>query len=101
MEDPYLVLIEGDKMLNKEKKAELVAKFGGSEKNSGAAEVQVAIMTARINELTGHFADHKLDHHSKRGLMKLIGKRRRLLKYINEKSPERYQSVIKELGLRK
>ena len=88
-------------MLSKEKKAELVAKFGGSDKNSGATEVQVAIMTSRINELTGHFADHKLDHHSKRGLMKLIGKRRRLLKYLNAKSPERYQSVIKELGLRK
>ena len=88
-------------MLSKEKKAELVAKFGGSDKNSGATEVQVAIMTSRINELTGHFADHKLDHHSKRGLMKLIGKRRRLLKYLNAKSPERYQTVIKELGLRK
>lgn len=88
-------------MLSKQAKAEMVAKFGGNDKNSGSTEVQVAIMTGRINELTKHFADHKLDHHSKRGLMKLIGKRRRLLKYLNEKSPERYQTVIKELGLRK
>ncbi|MAZ49689.1 MAG: 30S ribosomal protein S15 [Halobacteriovoraceae bacterium] len=88
-------------MLSKQAKAELVTKFGGNDKNSGSTEVQVAIMTSRINELTKHFADHKLDHHSKRGLMKLIGKRRRLLKYLNAKSPERYQTVIKELGLRK
>ena len=88
-------------MLSKQAKAEMVAKFGGNDKNSGSTEVQVAIMTSRINELTKHFADHKLDHHSKRGLMKLIGKRRRLLKYLNAKSPERYQTVIKELGLRK
>ena len=88
-------------MISKAEKAELVAKFGGDSKNSGKTEVQVAIMTSRINNLTKHFSDHKLDHHSKRGLMKLIGKRRRLSKYINTNSPERYQDLIKALGLRK
>lgn len=88
-------------MLTKEQRQEIVTKFGGSEKNTGKPEVQVALITARINYLTEHFGSHKLDHHSKRGLMKLIGQRRRMLKYINKNSPERYQAVIKELGLRK
>jgi small subunit ribosomal protein S15 len=88
-------------MLTKQDKAEIVAKFGGSEKNSGKPEVQVALMTARINYLTKHFGDHKLDHHSKRGLMKLIGRRRKMLKYINGLDANRYQTLIKELGLRK
>ena len=88
-------------MLTKERRAELVQKFGGSEKNSGKAEVQIAIMTERISYLTTHFGSHKLGHHSKRGLMKLIGRRRRMLRYLNNKSAERYQAVIKELGLRK
>ena len=88
-------------MLTKAQTAEIVAKFGGTEKNSGKSEVQVAILTAKINYLTEHFAKHKLDHHSKRGLMKMIGKRRRLLKYLNTTSVDRYQAVIKELGLRK
>lgn len=88
-------------MLTKEQKAEIVTKFGGSEKNSGTAEVQIALLTTRINGLTDHFANHKLDHHSKRGLMKLIGQRRRLLRYLALKDDARYQSLIKELGLRK
>ena len=88
-------------MLTKQQTAEIVAKFGGEEKNSGKTEVQVALITAKINYLTGHFADHKHDFHSRRGLMKMIGRRRRLLKYLNGKSPERYKTVIKELGLRK
>lgn len=88
-------------MLTKEQRAEIITKFGGSEANSGKAEVQVALLTARINYLTDHFGSNKHDYHSKRGLMKMIGSRRRLLRYINGKSPERYQAVIKELGLRK
>ena len=88
-------------MLTKAQTQEIVTKFGGSEKNSGKAEVQVALLTAKIGYLTEHFTDHKLDHHSKRGLMKMIGRRRRLLKYINGQDPARYQAVIKELGLRK
>lgn len=88
-------------MLTKEQKSEIVTKFGGAEKNSGATEVQIALLTARINGLTEHFSAHKLDHHSKRGLMKLIGQRRRLLKYLAVKDDARYQNTIKELGLRK
>lgn len=88
-------------MLTKVERAEIIAKFGGSEKNSGTAEVQVALLTARINYLTTHFASNKKDHHSKRGLMKMIGQRRRLLKYINTRSTENYAKLIKELGLRK
>ncbi len=88
-------------MLTKEKTAEIINKFGGSDKNSGKAEVQIALMTERISYLTTHFGSHKLDHHSKRGLMKLIGRRRRMLRYLNEKDADRYQAVIKELGLRK
>ncbi len=88
-------------MLTKEQTAEIVKKFGGAEANSGKAEVQVALLTAKINYLTEHFGSHKKDYHSKRGLMKMIGRRRRLLKYVNAQSPERYKTVIKELGLRK
>ena len=88
-------------MLSKQDVAQIVTKFGGAEKNSGKTEVQVALITAKITYLTKHFADHKHDYHSRRGLMKMIGRRRRLLKYLNTKSPERYQAGIKELGLRK
>lgn len=88
-------------MLTKQQTAEIVNKFGGSEKNSGTAEVQIALMTARISYLTEHFGEHKLDHHSKRGLMKLIGRRRRMLRYLAGKDEARYKTVIKELGLRK
>ncbi len=88
-------------MITKERTAELVKQFGKSEKDSGSTAVQVAILTDRIKNLTGHFSDHKLDHHSKRGLMKLIGKRRSLLRYLNRKNPDSYQTIIKELGIRK
>ena len=88
-------------MLTKQEIAGIVTKLGGAEKNSGKTEVQVALITAKINYLSGHFADHKHDYHSKRGLMKMIGRRRRLLRYLSGKSSERYQAVIKELGLRK
>lgn len=88
-------------MITKEKTIELAAKFGGDAKNTGLPEVQVAIMTERIANLTGHFGDHKLDHHSKRGLMKLIGRRRRLLRYIAGKDESAYKKLIGELGLRK
>lgn len=88
-------------MVTKEEKAALAAKFGKSATDTGSPEVQVAILTSRIKNLTGHFSDHKLDHHSKRGLMKLIGRRRRLLRYINTNNSENYRKLIKELGLRK
>lgn len=88
-------------MLTKERKKEIIEKFGGPEKKSGLPEVQIAILTERIGYLTPHFNEHKHDFHSMRGMKKLIGQRRALLRYLNGKSPERYQKVIKELKLRK
>ncbi len=87
--------------LTKEEKLELVAKFGGSEANTGATEVQIAIFTKRINELTEHFKIHKKDHNSRRGLLKLVGQRRKLLKYLKRTNLDKYRELIKELGLRK
>lgn len=88
-------------MISKDEKAKIVQEFGGSATNTGSPETQIAILTARIKNLTDHFSDHKLDHHSKRGLMKLIGKRRGLLKYLGGKDQEKYKSLIGKLGLRK
>ncbi len=88
-------------MLTKEMKSEIVSKFGSNEKDTGKTEVQIALLTKRIQLLTGHFEKQKKDFHSKRGLMQLVGKRKSFLKHLNEISPERYQNVIKELGLRK
>ena len=87
--------------LSKEEKQEIVDKFGEHGKDSGKAEVQVALLTARINKLTAHFSEHKKDHHSRRGLLMMVGQRRRLLNYITRKDVERYRSIIKELKLRK
>lgn len=87
--------------MTKEEKSELIKKFGENEKNSGKAEVQIAILTGRINELTGHFNAHKKDHHSRRGLMMMVGKRRRLLDYLMKKDISRYRAVIQELNIRK
>jgi small subunit ribosomal protein S15 len=88
-------------MITTQKTAELSKKFGGSEKNSGAVEVQVAILTERIKNLTPHFEKNKKDHSGMRGLMKLIGQRRSLLKYLSVKDEARYNKLIKELDLRK
>ncbi|MGE5402042.1 MAG: 30S ribosomal protein S15 [Ignavibacteriales bacterium] len=82
-------------------KLELIKKYGKNEKDSGTAEVQIAILTRRINDLTGHFSEHKKDHHSRRGLMMLVGKRRRLLDYLAAKDINRYRTIIKELNIRK
>ncbi len=87
--------------LSKEKKQEIITQFGTGEKDTGRTEVQIAMLTARIEELTGHFKDHKKDHHSRRGLLKLVGQRRRLLKYLRRRDLEGYRSLIKQLGLRK
>jgi small subunit ribosomal protein S15 len=83
-----------------ERKAELVGKFGRSENDTGSAEVQVALLTERINELTEHLRTHTKDHHSRRGLLMLVGKRRRLLRYLESSDVERYRSLVSELGLR-
>lgn len=87
--------------LTKEEKLALVKKYGKGDKDSGTAEVQIALLTERINRLTGHFEGHKKDHASRRGLMQMVGKRRRLLDYLSEKNIERYRSIIKELNIRK
>ncbi|MFP5490814.1 MAG: 30S ribosomal protein S15 [Bacteriovoracia bacterium] len=83
------------------KNAELISKFGKSSNDSGSTAVQIAVLTERINELSSHFTAHSKDHSGKRGLMKMIGKRRTLLKYLGKRSETEYQKVITELGLRK
>lgn len=87
--------------LTKEAKLELVRKHGASETDTGSTDVQVAMLTQRINELTEHLRTHKHDHHSRRGLLKLVGRRRRFLNYLQRKDVERYRALIKELGLRR
>jgi len=88
-------------MATAEKNAELTVKFGKSAKDSGSTGVQIAVLTERINELASHFAANTKDHSGKRGLMKMIGKRRSLLKYFNKKNPGEYQNLIGQLGIRK
>jgi len=87
--------------LSKEEKLEIVKKFGKGEKDSGKTEVQIALLTEEINRLTGHFETHKKDNASRRGLMQMVGKRRRLLDYLSRKNIERYRSIINELNIRK
>jgi small subunit ribosomal protein S15 len=87
--------------LTLEKKAELIAKFGDSPQDTGKPEVQVALLTERINYLTEHLRDHKKDHHSRRGLLMLVGRRRRFLNYLQRSDLERYRALVRELGLRK
>ncbi|OHB48856.1 MAG: 30S ribosomal protein S15 [Planctomycetes bacterium GWF2_41_51] len=88
-------------MLTKEKKQKVVTEFRTSEKDTGSPEVQIAILTTRINELTDHFKSHPKDHASRRGLLKMVGNRSSLLKYIGRKDIKRYKEVIGRLGLRK
>ena len=85
--------------LTKEAKQEIVGKHGSSEQDTGSAEVQIALLTARVNELTEHLRTHPKDHYSRRGLLKLVGRRRRLLNYLQRKNLEGYRALIKELGL--
>jgi small subunit ribosomal protein S15 len=87
--------------LTTERKQELIAKFGRNERDTGAAEVQIAMLTERINDLTEHLRTHKKDHHSRRGLLMLVGRRRRFLNYLERKDLEGYRALIRELGLRK
>ena len=86
--------------VSKERKAELIKEFGKDAHDSGSAEVQVAILTERIRELTEHVKVHKKDHHTRRGLLMLVGKRRRLLSYIKERDIENYRQLIAKLGIR-
>ena len=87
--------------LTKEAKQEIVGKHGQSQQDTGSAEVQIALLTARINELTEHLRAHPKDHYSRRGLLKLVGRRRRLLQYLQKRNLEGYRALIQELGLRR
>ncbi len=87
--------------LSKEDKSGIIDRHRLHESDSGSPEVQIALLTERINYLTEHFKTHKKDHHSRRGLLKLVGRRRRLLDYLKANKSDRYRSLIKELGLRK
>jgi small subunit ribosomal protein S15 len=87
--------------LTKEAKLEIVDKHGAHRGDTGSSQVQIALLTQRINELTEHLRGHAKDHHSRRGLLKLVGRRRRLLDYLQRKDLEGYRALIKELGLRR
>ncbi len=87
--------------LHTERKREIISKFRQHASDTGSSEVQVALLTSRILYLSEHFKTHKQDHHSRRGLLKLVGQRRRLLEYLKKSDVDRYRKVIKELGLRK
>lgn len=88
-------------MITTEKKAEIIKEYQLAEGDTGSPEVQVAILTYRINDLNEHLKVHKKDHHSRRGLLKMVGQRRNMLNYLREKDLERYRSLIARLGLRK
>jgi small subunit ribosomal protein S15 len=87
--------------LSVEKKAEIIKEYGQSEGDSGSPEVQVALLSANINELQSHFKAHAKDHHSRRGLIRMVQQRKKLLEYLKRKDVNRYASLIKRLGLRK
>ena len=88
-------------MISKEKKAEIIAQYGRKAGDTGSPEVQIAILTERIAELTAHLQQNPKDHHSRRGLLKMVGQRRNLLAYLKAKDLERYRTLIARLGLRK
>ncbi|MBP3831721.1 MAG: 30S ribosomal protein S15 [Clostridia bacterium] len=88
-------------MISKELKSQIIDKYKRDEKDTGSPEVQIAILTERINELTEHLKVHKKDNHSRRGLLKMVGKRRNLLNYLAKKDINRYREIVAQLGLRK
>ena len=88
-------------MISKDKKAEIIAAYGRTAEDTGSPEVQIALLTERIRELTDHLKDHPKDHHSRRGLLQMVGQRRGLLDYLKKNDIERYRSLIERLGLRK
>ncbi|MDA3851867.1 MAG: 30S ribosomal protein S15 [Spirochaetaceae bacterium] len=88
-------------MVTKEVKGKIIAEFGKDGKDTGSTEVQVALLTKRIEDLTEHFKSHKKDHHSRRGLLKMVGQRRRLLRYLKNNNLDGYRNLIAKLGLRK
>ncbi len=86
---------------NREERAEVIQTYRAHETDTGSSDVQVALLTHRINELTGHFKTHVKDHHGRRGLLKMVGRRRRLLDYVKSRDLDRYRSLIERLGIRK
>lgn len=88
-------------VLTKEKKQEIIGTFKTTERDTGSADVQIALLTERINQLTVHFKTHKKDHHSRHGLLKLVGQRRRLLNYLKKHDIDKYRQIIEKLELRK
>ena len=88
-------------MLNKDRKTEIIDRFKKHDVDTGSPEVQIGILSERIDVLTEHLKEHNKDHHSRRGLLKMVGQRRRLLKYLQTHDVERYRTVVKELGLRR
>ena len=87
--------------LTAETKANIISQYGGSDANTGTPEVQVALLSARINDLSGHFKSHIHDHHSRRGLLRMVSQRRKLLDYLKKRDVTRYRTLIGSLGLRK
>jgi len=87
--------------ITQERKQELISRFGDDASDTGKTEVQVALLTERINDLNEHLREHRKDHHSRRGLLMLVGRRRRLLNYLRDSDLERYRTVLRELGLRR
>ena len=87
--------------LTTDAKREIVSRYGRDDSDTGSTEVQVALLTSRINELTDHLRTHRKDHHSRRGLLMLVGKRRRLLRYLQSSDIDRYRALIQQLGLRR
>jgi small subunit ribosomal protein S15 len=98
----YIIYYKEDTiMVSAEQKKEIIEKYGRGANDTGSPEVQIALLTARINDLQGHFKDHPKDHHSRRGLLKLVGQRRNMLAYLKKVDIERYRTLIESLGLRK
>ncbi|HEY5648516.1 MAG TPA: 30S ribosomal protein S15 [Nitrospiria bacterium] len=88
-------------MLEKEKKTDVMRQYGTHSNDTGSPEVQIALLTTKINSLMDHFKDHKKDHHSRRGLLRMVSRRRKLLDYLMREERQRYQTIIKKLGIRK
>ena len=97
----YIIFKEDTIMVSTQQKKEIIEKYGRGANDTGSPEVQIALLTARINDLQGHFKDHPKDHHSRRGLLKLVGQRRNMLAYLKKVDIERYRTLIESLGLRK
>ena len=97
----FLILQEDFTLITTEQKKEIIAKYGKTPEDTGSPEVQIALLSARIADLTEHLKTHKKDHHSRRGMLKMVGQRRGLLDYLKRTDIERYRAIVEKLGLRK